>query len=121
MKPLLTSALFMRPGPDEPVPGDARKLDGRLVTAPQHCTDGATVDCATSGAAVIDSPRRVAPIASISSMKAIAPPSASAALRASLKNLRIFMAVAPYIIDWKAVADTNRKGTPASAAIAFAV
>src|SRR3954452_12817650 len=121
MKPLRTSALFMRPGPDEPVAGDARKLDGRLVTAPQHCTEPAMVEGATSGAAVIDSPRRVAPIASISSMNAIAPPSASAALRASLKNLRIFIAVAPYIIDWNAVADTNRKGTPASAAIAFAV
>src|SRR3954449_7458937 len=113
MNPLLTS--------DEPVAGDARKLDGRLVTAPQHCTERAIVEGATSGAAVIDSPRRVAPIASISSMNAIAPPSASAALRASLKNLRIFIAVAPYIIDWNAVADTNRKGTPASAAIALAV
>src|SRR3954453_24227176 len=68
MKPLLTSpllmsALFMRPGPAEPVAGDARKVDGRLVTAPQHCTERAIVEGARSGAAVIDRPRRVAPIA----------------------------------------------------------
>src|SRR3954454_17053644 len=116
MKPLLTKPLA-----DESVAGAVRNVDGRLVTAPQHCTERAIVEGGTSGAAVIESPRRVAPIASISSMNAIAPPSASAALRASLKNLRIFIAVAPYIIDWNAVADTNRKGTPASAAIALAV
>jgi len=68
-----------------------------LPTLPQHCTEEATDDTEreTSGAAVIDRPRRVTPIASISSMKAIAPPCWSAALRAALKNPRIFIAVAP--------------------------
>src|SRR5947209_17558923 len=82
MNPLLTVAGFAA------VAGKDRNDDGKLVTAPQHCTDFASVAGARSGAAVIDNPRRVAPMASTSSMKAMAPPSASAALRASLKNLR---------------------------------
>ena len=53
-------------------------------------------------------------------MKPMAPPSRRAVVRRALKYWRILRAVEPYIIDWKAVAETNRKGTPASAAIARA-
>ena len=52
-------------------------------------------------------------MASISSMKPMAPPSWRAALRSALKKARILRAVMPYHIDWKLVADTNRNGTPA--------
>ncbi len=64
-------------------------------------------------------PRRVA-MASISSMKPIAPPSIRATLRSWRKKVRILRAVMPYHIDWNDVDDTNRKGTPASLAIALA-
>src|SRR5207248_11489087 len=65
-------------------------------------------------------PLRLAPIASISSMNPMAPPSLRAALRSALKNDRIFAAVIPNHIDWNAGADTNRNGTPACFAMAFA-
>ena len=63
---------------------------------------------------------RVVAIASISSMKPMAPPSFRAILRSCLKNDRMRNAVPPIHIDWNAVADTNRKGTPACLAIACA-
>src|SRR4051794_29499302 len=74
MKPLLTSPLLMRPVPDDPVAGDARKVDGRLVTAPQHCTERAIVEGATSGAAVIDRPRRGGAVPASPPLDAHAPP-----------------------------------------------
>ena len=60
-------------------------------------------------------------MASISSMKPMAPPSWRAALRSALKKARILRAVMPYHIDWKLVAETNRNGTPAWRAIALAM
>ena len=60
------------------------------------------------------------PIASISSMKPIAPPSLRAAFRRALKKERIRDAVPPNHIDCVADADMNRNGTPACLAIAFA-
>src|SRR5207248_9990066 len=57
---------------------------------------------------------------SISSMKPIAPPSLRAVAFRALKYFRILRAVIPYHIDWNAGPDTNRKGTPACFAIAFA-
>ena len=48
-----------------------------------------------AGAGTADSPRRVMAIASISSMKPIAPPSRRAALRSARKYERILRAVAP--------------------------
>ena len=63
---------------------------------------------------------RVCPIASISSMNPIAPPSLRAAFFSALKKALIFQAVIPNHIDWKAGALTKKNGTPASAAIALA-
>ena len=65
-------------------------------------------------------PSRDPPIASISSMKPIAPPSLRAAFRSALKNERILVAVIPNHIDCSAVAEMNRNGTPACLAIALA-
>src|SRR5437016_7420171 len=73
-----------------------------------------------AGAGEAPSPLRVMPIASISSMNPIAPPSLRAALRRALKNERIFDAVMPNHIDWNAGEDTNMNGTPACLAMAFA-
>ena len=69
-----------------------------------------------------DMPRlsRAPPIASISSMKPIAPPSLRAAFRRALKKERIRDAVPPNHIDCVDDADMNRNGTPACLAIAFA-
>jgi hypothetical protein len=53
-------------------------------------------------------------------MNPIAPPSRRAAFRSALKKERIFVLVMPNHIDWKAGAETNRNGTPACFAIAFA-
>jgi hypothetical protein len=63
---------------------------------------------------------RDCPIASISSMKPIAPPSLRAVFLSALKNDRIRYAVIPNHIDCRAVAEMNRNGTPACFAIAFA-
>src|SRR5580692_8624950 len=65
-------------------------------------------------------PRRAPPMASISSMNPMAPPSVRAYLRRRLKNVRIFRFVCPKYIDWKAEAETNKNGTCASFAIALA-
>ena len=73
-----------------------------------------------NGSGDIANPLRSPPIASISSMKPIAPPSRRAAFRSALKKERILMFVIPYHIDWKAGAETNRNGTPACLAIALA-
>ena len=72
------------------------------------------------GAGDMPRPSRDPPIASISSMKPIAPPSLRAAFRSALKNERILVAVIPNHIDCSAVAEMNRNGTPACLAIAFA-
>ncbi len=71
-----------------------------------------------SGLAFI--PPRSPPIASISSMNPIAPPSFRASLRRRRKNERIFAFVIPNHIDWNAGAALNRNGTPACLAIALA-
>ncbi len=71
-----------------------------------------------SGLAFI--PPRSPPIASISSMNPIAPPSLRASLRRRRKNERIFAFVIPNHIDWNAGAALNRNGTPACLAIALA-
>ena len=64
-----------------------------------------SASAAAPGAAVIaDAPPRARPIASISSMKPIAPPSLRAVLRSALKYWRIFFAVAPWNMDWNDVA-----------------
>lgn len=74
-----------------------------------------------SGAATYPPPLpRAVPTASISSMKPIAPPSRRAAFFSARKKERSFQAVIPYHMLRKAGADTKKKGTPASAAIAFA-
>ena len=65
-------------------------------------------------------PARSAPIASISSMKPMAPPSRRAALRMARKNALILTAVIPNHMDWNAGAETNRNGTPACLAMALA-
>jgi hypothetical protein len=65
-------------------------------------------------------PPRSPPIASISSMNPIAPPSLRASLRRRLKKPRILAFVIPNHIDWNAGAEMNRKGTPACFAIALA-
>ena len=67
-----------------------------------------------------DVPPREAPTASISSMKPIAPPCLRAAFLRVLKNALILNAVIPNHMLWNAGADTKKKGTPASAAIALA-
>src|SRR6185503_21183536 len=72
------------------------------------------------GAGDMPRPSRDPPIASISSMKPIAPPSLRAAFRRALKNERILVAVIPNHIDCRAVAEMNRNGTPACLAIALA-
>ena len=59
-------------------------------------------------------------MASNSSMKPIAPPSSRAALRTDRKNDRILRLVWPKYMDWKALADTKRNGTPASPDMALA-
>ncbi len=69
---------------------------------------------------MLSMPPRVPPIASISSMKPIAPPSLRAAFRRFLKNDLIRNAVMPCHIDWNAGAEMNRNGTPACLAIALA-
>ena len=67
-----------------------------------------------------DPPLRVMAIASISSMKPIAPPSLRAAFRSLRKNDRIRNADMPCHMDWNAGAGMNRNGTPACLAIALA-
>src|SRR5438093_8177018 len=67
-----------------------------------------------------DNPLRSPPIASISSMKPIAPPSLRANFRRVLKNDRIRAPVMPYHMDWNDGAEMNKNGTPACFAIAFA-
>jgi hypothetical protein len=79
-----------------------------------------TVRSIPSGGGDIDMASREVPMASISSMNPIAPPSRAAALRRALKNERIRLFVIPNHIDWKAGAETNRNGTPACLAIALA-
>src|SRR3954468_96608 len=69
MKPFVTI-----PEADGPDDGSDRNDDGNVVTPPQHCTDFARSAPPVAGCAVIARPRRVTPIASISSMNAIAPP-----------------------------------------------
>ncbi len=80
----------------------------------------ASTSPSTRPAGVALMPPRLPAMASISSMKPMAPPSLRAVLRSSLKKLRILRAVAPYHMDWNEVADTNMNGTPASLAIALA-
>jgi hypothetical protein len=65
-------------------------------------------------------PLRSPPMASISSMNPMAPPSRRAALRRALKNERIRTLVMPYHMDWNAGAEMNRNGTPACLAMALA-
>jgi hypothetical protein len=65
-------------------------------------------------------PRRAPPMASISSMKPMAPPSVRAYFRKRLKKERILRFVWPKYIDWNAEAETNRNGTWASLAMALA-
>ena len=86
--------------------------------------NGATTRCSPvagrGGAGDAPSPLRVAPIASISSMNPMAPPSFRAAFRNALKNERIRDAVIPNHMDWKAGEDTNMNGTPVCLAMALA-
>ncbi len=71
-------------------------------------------------AVAVEMPPRRIPMASNSSMNPMAPPSARATLRKCRKKPRILRAVMPYHMLWNEVADTNRKGTPASLAMARA-
>ena len=59
------------------------------------CERDTVVAAATPSAGVMRIPAREAAMASISSMKPTAPPSARAALRSSLKYARIFRFVCP--------------------------
>jgi hypothetical protein len=78
--------------------------------------------CTVSGAGeAAEDPPRSAPMASISSMNPMAPPSRRAALRSARKKERIFTFVMPNHIDWNAGADANRNGTPACLAMALAM
>jgi hypothetical protein len=72
-----------------------------------------------SGAMAVTFPRSP-PMASISSMNPMAPPSVRAAFRRARKNDRIFTLVMPYHMDWNAGAETNRNGTSACLAMALA-
>ena len=69
--------------------------DGSPSRPPQHRTPVEADTDEVDGCAVIDRPPRAIAIASISSMKPIAPPSWRAALRSALKYERILRAVAP--------------------------
>ena len=62
------------------------------MSPPQH---SGPVARTASGIVVADTPPRAIAMASISSMKPMAPPSARAALRRALKYDRILRAVAP--------------------------
>ena len=90
--PSLIIALVTVAGDEAAAASGDRVLDGSPVRPPQRRTPMART---ASGMGVAETPPRAMAIASISSMKPIAPPSARAALRSALKYERILRAVAP--------------------------
>ena len=102
------------------MPELAGPMNGDTVRPGATSSEPRAVEASGLGLGDIDKPLRSPPMASISSMNPIAPPSRRAALRRALKNERILTLVMPYHMDWKAGAETKRKGTPACFAMALA-